>query len=113
MARSFAAGHVVESDRCATFADGLAVRVAIPLAVDELSHAADEMIEVSERQIATAVGALASAGIRAEGSAAAALAGARSIAGRLPETVVILVTGRNIDDALWQRAIDDPASFPA
>ena len=41
MARSFAAGRVVESDRCATFADGMAVRVAFPLAVDELCHAAD------------------------------------------------------------------------
>jgi threonine dehydratase len=112
MVRSFAAGRVVESDRCATFADGLAVRVAIPLAVEELRHAADEMIEVSEREIATAVGALASAGIRAEGSAAAALAGARSIADRLPETVVVVVTGGNIDDALWDRAVNRPGSFP-
>ena len=112
MARSFAAGHVVESDRCATFADGLAVRVAIPLAVDELRGAADEMIEVSEREMALAVGALNDAGIRAEGSGAAALAGARSIADRLPESVVVVVTGRNIDDALWQRAVRDPASFP-
>ena len=112
MARSFAAGRVVESDRCATFADGMAVRVAIPLAVDELCHAADEMIEVSEREIALAVGALAGAGLRVEGSAAAALAGARSIAGRLPETVVIIVTGANIDEALWRRAVDQPDTFP-
>jgi threonine dehydratase len=112
MARSFAAGRVVESDQCATFADGLAVRVAIPLAVDELRHAADEMLEMSEREIATAVGALASAGIRAEGAAAAGLAGARSIADRLPETVVVVVTGGNIDDALWHRAVNDPGSFP-
>lgn len=113
MARSFAAGRVVESDRCATFADGMAVRVAIPLAVEELSQAADEMIEVSEREIALAVGALAGVGLRVEGSAAAALAGARSIADRLPETVVIIVTGANIDEALWRRAVDEPDSFPA
>jgi threonine dehydratase len=113
MARSFNAGRVVESDRCATFADGMAVRVAIPLAVEELSQAADEMIEVSEREIALAVGALARAGLRVEGSAAAALAGAQSIADRLPETVVIIVTGGNIDEALWRRAVDEPDSFPA
>jgi threonine dehydratase len=113
MARSFAAGHVVESDRCATFADGLAVRVAIPIAVEELHQAADEMIEVSEREIALAVGALAGAGLRVEGSGAAALAGARSVADRLPETVVIIVTGANIDEALWRRAVDEPDSFPA
>src|SRR5438067_1757468 len=34
MALSFAASEPVVSDRCATIADGLAVRVAIPLAVD-------------------------------------------------------------------------------
>jgi len=113
MARSFAAGHVVESDRCATFADGLAVRVAIPVAVEKLHQAADEMIEVSEREIALAVGALAGAGLRVEGSGAAALAGARSVAERLPETVVIIVTGANIDEALWRRAVDEPDSFPA
>jgi threonine dehydratase len=113
MAQSFAAGRVVESDRCATFADGMAVRVAIPLAVDELGRAADEMIEVSEREIAQAVGAFAGAGLRVEGSAAAGLAGARSIADRLPESVVIVVTGANIDEVLWRRAVDEPDSFPA
>src|SRR5262249_62175575 len=41
MAESVRAGHVVESDRCATIADGLAVRVAIPQAVDWLLEYAD------------------------------------------------------------------------
>jgi hypothetical protein len=26
--------------------------------------------------------------------------------------VVLIVTGRNIDDDLWRRAVDDPSSFP-
>ena len=46
------------SDRSATFADGLAVRVAIPLAVDVLGEVASRMLLVSEREIARAVGAL-------------------------------------------------------
>ncbi|MDX6520713.1 MAG: threonine dehydratase [Gaiellales bacterium] len=112
MSHSFAAGRVVESQRCATFADGLAVRVAIPLAVTELQTAADEMVEVSERELALAVGALAAAGLRVEGSAAASLAGARAIADRLPERVVLLITGRNIDEQLWRRAVERPGSFP-
>ena len=111
MSQSFAAGRVVESQRCATFADGLAVRVAIPLAVAELQTAADEVVEVSERELALAVGALAGAGLRVEGSAAAALAGARAIADRLPESVVLLITGRNIDEQLWRRAVERPDSF--
>ncbi len=38
MADSWEAGYVVTSDRSATFADGMAVRVAIPLAVDVLGE---------------------------------------------------------------------------
>ena len=53
----------------------MAVRVAIPVAVEALATAADEMAEVTDREIAEAVGAFAEAGMRVEGSAAAALAG--------------------------------------
>ena len=74
MALSVAAGRPVECDRCATFADGMAVRVAMPLAVEELVELGTPFVEVSERAIARAVGAFAAAGIRVEGSAAAALA---------------------------------------
>lgn len=38
------AGRVVESGRCATFADGLAVRVAVPYTVGVLRSAADRML---------------------------------------------------------------------
>jgi threonine dehydratase len=38
MYESWRAARPVDSDRCATFADGLAVRVAIPLAVAELNR---------------------------------------------------------------------------
>ncbi|HET6848605.1 MAG TPA: pyridoxal-phosphate dependent enzyme [Gaiellales bacterium] len=110
MSRSFAAGAVVESEDSATFADGMAVRVAIPRAVDALLAAADEMVEVSERAIAEAVRDYARAGMRVEGSAAASLAGARA-AGGLSGTVVLLVTGRNIADELWRRAVDRPETF--
>ena len=55
MALSVEAGHPVECDRCATFADGLAVRVAIPLAVEELRRLGMPMQQVSERAIAHGV----------------------------------------------------------
>jgi threonine dehydratase len=105
------AGKVVESDRCATFADGLAVRVAIPYAVEVLAGVASDMLLVSERAIAEAVGAYASAGIRAEGAAAASLAALPQLPA-LDGPVVLLVTGRNIDDDLWRRACERPESFP-
>ncbi|HXV57706.1 MAG TPA: pyridoxal-phosphate dependent enzyme [Gaiellaceae bacterium] len=112
MAESWAAGRPVTSDRSATFADGLAVRVAIPFAVDVLAEAASSMLLVSERELAEAVGAYASAGIRAEGAAAAALAALPQLED-VEGPVVLIVTGRNIDDTLHVRACERPESFPA
>ncbi|MGH2799991.1 MAG: threonine ammonia-lyase, partial [Thermoleophilaceae bacterium] len=48
MALSVAAGRPVECDRMSTFADGLAVRVAVPLAVEELVRLGTPFVEVSE-----------------------------------------------------------------
>jgi len=102
MVESWRAGHVVESDRCATMADGLAVRVAIPLAVDWVKEAADELLLVSEDALRQSVTRYWEAGIRAEPSAAAALAALP----RVPERpVVLIVTGRNIDDELLERCL--------
>ncbi len=101
MARSWRAGRAVECDLCDTIADGLAVRVAIPGAVDWLLEAADDMLEVSESEIAAAVVEFDDAGIRAEAAAAAALAALPHIEADGP--IVLVVTGRNIDDELLAR----------
>lgn len=111
MALSVEAGRPVESDLSDTFADGMAVRVAIPLAVDELVRLETPFVQVSERQIARAVRAFAINGIRVEGSAAAALAALDAL--DAPDgPVVLIVTGRNIDDDLYRRAVEQPDSFP-
>jgi threonine dehydratase len=103
MWESWRAGAPTDSDRCSTFADGLAVRVAIPLAVAELNRLVQQFELVSEAEIEQAVRAYAEAGIRAEGAAAAPLA----LASRewLPRPLVLIVTGRNIDDALYERIL--------
>ena len=111
MALSFAAGGPVECDRMATFADGLAVRVAIPEAVALVNGLAGRMLVVSERQIAEAIGAFADAGIRAEGAAAAGLAALPQLE-KAVGPVVLIVTGRNIDEDLYRRAVERPESFP-
>jgi threonine dehydratase len=110
MALSFDFGEPVHCARMATFADGLAVRVAIPRAVEAMRGAVDRMELVSEREIARAIGAFAAAGIRIEGAAAAALAAFRRY-GEIAGPVVLVVTGRNIDEELYQRAVLDPDSF--
>jgi threonine dehydratase len=109
MALSWEARRPVECSQCDTFADGLAVRVAIPQAVEEIDRLGVEMVTVSEREIAAAVSAYAAAGIRAEGAAGAALAAARKV--ELRDPAVLVVTGRNIDDALHARAVNRPESF--
>ena len=111
MAESWDAGHVVESEQSSTFADGLAVRVAIPLAVQVLGEVASRFVTVSERAIARAVGRFAAAGIRVEGAAAAGLAALDEL-DDVGDPLVLVVTGRNIDDDLFRRAVERPDSFP-
>lgn len=112
MAECWQAGSVVTSDRSATFADGLAVRVAIPLAVDVLGEVASRMLLVSERELAEAVGVFAAAGLRVEGAAGAALAALPQLSD-VEGVAVLIVTGRNIDDELHSRAVTRPKSFPS
>jgi threonine dehydratase len=104
MADSWEAGRSVEGASAATFADGLAVRVAIPYAVQALREVATHMFRVSEREIASALAAFAGAGIRVEGGAAASLAALP----QLPEVggpIVLVLTGRNIDDDVFAWAL--------
>ena len=103
MWESWRAGRPTDSERCSTFADGLAVRVAIPLAVAELNPLVQQFELVSEEELEAAVRAFAEEGIRAEGAAAAPLALALREA--LPRPVVLIVTGRNIDDVLYDRIL--------
>jgi threonine dehydratase len=112
MALSWTAGRVVESDRSATIADGLAVRLAVPFAVDLLARTADRMLQVSERDLAHGVAAFDRAGIRVEAAAAAALAALPQLAD-VDGPIVLVVTGRNIDDELLARCRDEPERFPA
>jgi threonine dehydratase len=110
MADSWDAGRPVPSHRSGTFADGLAVRVAIPYAVSVLNDVATHMLRVEEPDIARAVTAFADAGIRVEGAAAAGLAALPQLP-RLDGPIVVVVTGRNIDDGVLERARHDPESF--
>lgn len=111
MALSWSAGRAVDCAVMATMADGLAVRVAVPMAVRWLRETADAMLQVSERDIAKAVAAYDRAGIRTEGAAAAALAALPQVDADGP--IIVVVTGRNIDDDLLDRCRTDPDSFPA
>jgi threonine dehydratase len=109
MAASYEAGEAIEVETGSTIADGLAVRVAIPFAVGRLGDVVDEIVRVSERELAEALVACHDAAVLVEASAAASVAAARAAAfeGRL----VLVMTGRNVDPALVARAREDPGSF--
>jgi len=112
MAASYDAGEVVDVPAGATIADGLAVRVAIPLAVQRLATAVDLMLPVSERSIAGALVVCHDAGVTVEPSAAAALAAIRErpdIASDGP--IVLIMTGRNVNPAVVALARREPDSF--
>ena len=102
MYESWRAGRVVESDRCDTIADGLAVRVAVPRAVEWLREAVDDFHLVSEAALRQSVTRFWERGIRAEPAAAATLAALPLVPER---PVVLVVTGRNIDDDLLNECL--------
>ncbi len=54
-ALSFEAGHVVETQSAATFADGMACLVPIPQALAVIKAGADRIVEVSDRDLAAAM----------------------------------------------------------
>jgi threonine dehydratase len=111
MAQSWETGEPLVGESADTIADGLAVRVPIPLAVAVLGEVASRMVLVSERAMAEAMVAFADAGITVEPSAAATLAALPDVAD-VEGPVVLVVTGRNVDEALLTRARERPDSFP-
>ncbi len=96
MTRSWHAGRPVDTDSAATYADGIASRVAIPRAVELMHGRVDEMRTVSEDDLRAAQATLTEElGITVEGAAAASWAGA--LAGPRPDgPVVVIVTGSNV-----------------
>jgi threonine dehydratase len=113
MAESYEAGRPVEVPSGTTIADGLAVRVAIPLAVSHLRTSVDLIVRVSERAIASSLVACHDADVPVEPSAACAVAAIRDrpdLAADGP--IVLIVTGRNVDEKMIARARRHPDSFP-
>jgi threonine dehydratase len=95
MTLSFAAGRPIDTSSAATYADGIASRVAIPRAVELMAGRVDEMHTVAESALYEAQDELSAAlGITVEGAAAASWAGL--LAGARPDgAALVIVTGSN------------------
>ncbi len=95
MTLSWRAGRPIDTPTAATYADGIASRVAIPGAVALLPGRVDEMRTVSEDALHAAQAELTEElGITVEGAAAASWAGL--LAGERPDgPTLVIVTGSN------------------
>jgi threonine dehydratase len=96
MTLSFREGRPVDTESAATYADGIASRVAIPRAVELMPGRVTEMRTVSEEALHAAQAVLTEElGITAEGAAAASWAGL--FVGQRPTgPAVVIVTGSNV-----------------
>jgi threonine dehydratase len=95
MVLSWRAGRPIDTDEVSTYADGIAARVSIPLAVELMDGRVDDMVLVSEAAMHDAQAELTEAlGITVEGAAAASWAAL--LAGPQPNgPAVVIVTGSN------------------
>jgi threonine dehydratase len=95
MALSWRANRPIDTDAVDTYADGIAARVSIPLAVELMDGRVDDFVLVSEAAMHEAQAELTDAlGITVEGAAAASWAAL--LAGPRPDgPAVVIVTGSN------------------
>jgi threonine dehydratase len=100
---SFRAGRVLEAPVSTRLADGMACRAPVPEALEVIRREADEVVSVSDEEVAAAMRALFTDTHNvAEGAGAAALAAAMQQRSRWQgKTVGIAVTGGNVDAAMF------------
>jgi threonine dehydratase len=106
-ALSFAVGRPVATNSADTIADGLAVRVPDPAALDAIRRNAARIVSVSEAEIRCAMRILfTDTHNLAEGAGAAALAALMQERDRLAgKRVAVIQTGGNIDRALFAEVL--------
>jgi threonine dehydratase len=104
--RSFTAGRPLATNSALTFADGMAVRVPDPTALEVIGKGAERIVEVSDDKIAEAIRNIYAATHNcAEGAGAAALAALCKERARLQgRRAAVILTGQNIDRA-WMQSV--------
>jgi threonine dehydratase len=104
---SFHAKRIVEAPVTTQLADGMACRIADVEALDVVLRNADEVVAVTDDEVAQAMRVLFSDTHNvAEGAGAAGLAAAMQQAGRWRgKTVGVPLTGGNVDSAVFSRVL--------
>ncbi len=98
-ARSFDAGHPVESPANTNIADGMACRVPEPVAVEIIRDGVERIVEVTDDEVAAAMRLMfETAHNVCEGAGAAALAAAsQEAAQNAGKRVAVIASGGNVD----------------
>lgn len=107
VALSFEQGQLVATDAARTFADGMACRDPHPDALDMMWHGLDDVVRVSDDEIADAIRIYYAATHNlAEGAAAAPLAAAvKRRAGHAGERIGAVLSGCNIDTGVFAEVL--------
>ena len=105
--RSWRSGTRVAAERVSTFAEGMATRVTFDLPFSILQRELDDVVTLSEDELAGGVRlALRATHNLAEGAGAAPLAAAMKLRNRLAgKTVVCVMSGGNIDAATLRKVL--------
>ncbi len=110
-ALSFAAGKPVETDSADTYADGMAVRVPVPAALDMIRKGAERIVQVSDEEVKAAVCHFYSDTHNLiEGAGAAPLAALMKDRERRGKRFAVIASGGNIDKDLYLAALVGGAS---
>jgi threonine dehydratase len=105
-ALSFAAGHPIETPSAITFADGVAVRVPVPEALEAIIAGADRIVQVSDDEVKAAIRDLYRCTHNiAEGAGAAPLAALLKDPARKGKRFAVILSGGNIDRELYLEAL--------
>jgi len=98
MQLSWRAGRPIETETADSYADGIACRVPVPEALDDMAEVVDDFILISETDLRAAEAELgAELGVTVEGAAAASWAGALASSPAGP--ALLVVTGSNVPRA--------------
>ncbi|HSH08092.1 MAG TPA: threonine dehydratase [Burkholderiales bacterium] len=109
-AQSFEAGRPIETESANTFADGMAVRVPVPEALDAIRAGAERIVRVTDDEVKAAMRHFFhDTHNLVEGAGAAALAALLKDPARKGERFAVIASGGNIDREAYIEALgSDP-----
>lgn len=105
-AQSFRSGHPVETATAVTVADGMAVRVPVPAALDVIRRGAHDVVEVSDADVEAAMRAFFDDTHQTvEGAGAAGFAALMRARDRAGKRHAVIASGGNVDREVYTRVL--------